>query len=171
MVSTPEAVLALSKEQSAQKLVLGYKGEQLASGAFISKADAPKPPSLKYVGGSSEQYIAIMIDVDAPYESFSILSPILHWVQTGLTAGPDGTLTSSVTTTADWVQPAPPPGAGPHKYIVVLYPQPVGFDASKWSNYITQPMSLTKRIRFDLAGFVAAAGLGEPLAASYFTSN
>lgn len=102
----------------------------------------------------------------------------MHWLQpdltTGVTKDDDGFATlarsqSDTRASVDWVGPKPPPGAGPHRYIFLLYEQPEGFDAAKlgWDQGVTR----RARMRFDVDGFEEKAGLGKAVAGYWFLSN
>lgn len=122
------------------------------------------------------------VDLDAPFISWSVLGPILHWLQAGLTvssATEDG-LAPLVAPAANephivnYAPPGPPPGAAPHRYVFLLYEQPVGFEAARCAPNgvaIGGQTGIGPRIRFDVDAWIAKAGLGEPVAGSWFTSN
>lgn len=135
-------------------------------------AEAQSPPTLTYTA-TPGPYIAIAIDLDAPFPSFDVLGPILHWVQPGL-RGADastGLTASDVPFVADYIGPAPPPGSAPHRYVFLLYAQPEGFDGAAFAPAGGKPLSLWLRMRFDLDVFEKKAGLGPVLAVNYFNSN
>jgi hypothetical protein len=109
------------------------------------------------------------IDIDAPFPSFSPLGPALHWLQTGLTVGGSGDLTSSDPVVAFWAAPGPPPISSPHRYIFLLFEQPAGFDAKVFMK--PGGYGIKHRMRWDLGKFQREAKLGPAVAASYFFSN
>lgn len=62
--------------------------------------------------------------------------------------------------------------SGPHRYVFLLYEQPSGFDAKKFTPQAEgQEFPMMQRIRFDPDKFVKEAGLGEVLAGGWFESN
>ena len=126
------------------------------------------PPTLKLGREASGTYIAIAIDVDAPYGSLPFLSPIVHWIQPGLNPNDLGELESDSPCVVDWLAPAPPPFSAPHRYIIVVYQQPANMDVSKWNTKFVKPVSIASRIRWSLDDFASQAGLEEMIAASYF---
>ena len=113
----------------------------------------------------------------------NMLSPILHWIQAGLV--PQLLQNGSFNLVADadaagthlicnWLEPAPPPGADPHRYLVLLYEQPFGFDAARLAGKLQGKggeVGMGKRVRWELGAFEKDAGLGSVIAASYFLCN
>lgn len=69
----------------------------------------------------------------------------------------------------DWVAPRPPPGAGPHRYVFLLYEQPEGFNGKTlgWGGEVGR----RQRVRFDIDGFEEKAALGKAVAGNWFTCN
>jgi phosphatidylethanolamine-binding protein (PEBP) family uncharacterized protein len=124
------------------------------------------------LNGATGTYLVICLDLDAPFPSLAILSPILHWMQPGLK--PDhstGALTYTDPFIADYAGPGPPPISSPHRYIFLLYEQPADFDEKKYAPASGQKMGAGKRIRYDLGAFEKDAKLGPVIAANYFNSN
>lgn len=108
--------------------------------------------------------------------SVPFLSPILHWLQSDLRASGtsgDAELTApGVQPIADYRGAGPPLGAAPHRYLFLVYQQPERFDAKKFGQLQEgQKAGIPKRVRYDLAGFVREAKLGEPVAGQWFVSN
>jgi hypothetical protein len=106
-----------------------------------------------------------MLDIDVPHNGSRI--PLLHWL------APDVDLTSSpakiaTTSGARYLQPNPPAGDFPHRYVFILFAQPAAHFSfpTQFSN-IDPPTTSTDRLGFSLAAFAAQAGLGMPLAATY----
>ncbi|KAF8852693.1 putative protease inhibitor [Acephala macrosclerotiorum] len=158
--------------------VLGLKvGKNVITtpGQYIPKAEAQSPPELSFnVPSPSGTYLIIGLDIDAPFPSFGVLGPILHWIQPGITATPgSSTLSSTSPFVANYIGPAPPPMGGAHRYIFFLYEQPQDFE--KMVKKYTPPggakLGNGKRMRYDLDAFEKEAGLGEILAVNYFRSN
>jgi len=56
--------------------------------------EAQNAPTLSFKG--TDSYIVVGLDLDAPFQSFTILGPILHWIQSGLKPeGADSVLSSA----------------------------------------------------------------------------
>ena len=114
----------------------------------------------------------IAVDIDAPFPSFGVLGPILHWIQPGLKCSQTGELTSSDTPfVANYIGPAPPPGSASHRYVFLLYEQPAEFDATKYAPANGAKLGNWQRMRYDLGAFEKKVGLGPVLAANYFKSK
>jgi hypothetical protein len=134
--------------------------------------EAQTAPEISWpVSDPSIIYMVVGLDLDAPFPSFSVLGPALHWIQPGLTAGSDNKLTSNEPFVANYIGPAPPPKSAPHRYVFILFEQPNGFDTQKYAPAGGAPLSLWPRIRYDLDAWQKTAKLGEPLAVNYFLSN
>ncbi|THC90915.1 hypothetical protein EYZ11_009632 [Aspergillus tanneri] len=60
-------------------------------GLTKSAPDAQSPPTISFAASPETTYMVVGLDIDAPFPSFNILSPILHWIQSGLKLmEPDG---------------------------------------------------------------------------------
>lgn len=138
-------------------------------GVLLQRADTQVQPTVTAPAGTPNgTYIAVMIDLDVPRNGGTTL---LHWLESdfilssgrALTPGPGN---SSVG--ASYIGPNPPPGT-PHRYTFVLFSQPTGFTFPPSFNAINPPSDTSARIGFNITQFVAAAGLGAPLAGNYFT--
>lgn len=110
--------------------------------------------------------------------SWNLLSPIVHWIQTGFKVNPDSSgpeqpehlkLTSDELAIAPWAPASPPPGAAPHRYLFLLYAQTAGTAVP--SSLKEGSMGLWQRVRFNVDSTVRELGLGEIVAANYFLSN
>lgn len=174
---------ALALIEGDKSKVLGLKvGDHAVEtpGQYIPRAEAQSPPLLSFPAPSpSATYLVIGLDIDAPFPSFDVLGPILHWVQPGLKADPS-TQTDGVTRVplktaepfvADYIGPAPPPGSSPHRYVFFLYEQPAGFDGGKYAPPGGQKLGVWSRMRASLDALEGEYGLGDVVAANYFTSN
>lgn len=128
-----------------------------------------------------KSYIVICVDLDAPFPSFPVLGPILHWIQPGLKAAPiDGgrgdrfrlEAAADEPFIANWAPPGPPSVSGPHRYVFLLHEQPDGFDGGKG---LAPPggkeMGLGARVRFDVDKWVRESNLGPAVAVNYFSSK
>ncbi|KAL2106911.1 hypothetical protein VUR80DRAFT_5951 [Thermomyces stellatus] len=175
-----EKALSLIKGDDASS-VLGLRvgtHTDVQPGQYIPRADAQSPPEL-FVRGLSQNttYMVVSVDVDAPFPSFGVLGPILHWIQPGLQPAPSesGTdayaLKITAPCVANYIGPAPPPGSSPHRYIFMLYEQPGGFDGAKYAPPGGKELGTMSRLRYDLDSWGEQVKLGPPVAANYFTSN
>lgn len=69
---------------------------------------------------------------------------------------------------AAYFTPSPPGGDGPHRYTLLLYPQPEGFTVPQAYASFSPPADANARYPFNMSGFAADAGLGQPVAANWF---
>lgn len=127
-------------------------------------------PTLTVPAALSEgSYTAICLDLDAPFISFNPMSPVAHWIQTDLRASAFSKetmgLTSDKLPLGPWVPAGPPPGAAPHRYLIILYKQ------QSTSSPITEPYCHMQRIRVDTNRLTKQLGLEKIVAANYYVSN
>jgi len=143
-----------------------------AAGEDIKKANASKgEPSYTLPIGfdTSKTYIATSVDLDAPFQSWTVLSPLLHSIQPGLTASTDSpALTSSIPPIVTWIPPNPPGPSGPHRYVFLLYEQPANFDPKKFMQPDGKELGIGGRIRWSIRDWEQKTGLGPVVAANYF---
>ncbi|KAK7432973.1 hypothetical protein QQZ08_000444 [Neonectria magnoliae] len=155
--------------------VLGLKvgsHDNVKPGKYIPKADAQSAPELSFSGLSpSTTYMIVGLDIDAPFPSFGVLGPILHWIQPGMQPSADNTLKATAPFVANYIGPSPPPGSSPHRYVFFLYEQPVSFDGKKHAPPNGQDLGNMHRIRYDLDAWEKQISLGPVLACNYFKSN
>ncbi|KAJ9138089.1 hypothetical protein NKR23_g8672 [Pleurostoma richardsiae] len=166
------AGLALIEKDKSKVLGLTVGSQKVEPGLYIPRADAKAAPELHFDGASaSATYICVNLDLDAPFISFSVLGPVLHWLQSGFRATAGSTLHASEPVIAKYAGPRPPPGAAPHRYVFFLYEQPAGFDVKKYVPADGQEMGVSKRMRWNFDAWAKEVGLGEVVAVNYFTSN
>lgn len=184
-------ILSATEKDASKVLGLSVNGKAITTKQHIPRAgkshlyqvlshirnltvttEAQKAPEISYaVPDPSATYLVVALDLDAPFPSFSVLGPILHWIQPGFKAGPDNVLISSDPFIANYIGPAPPPGSAPHRYTFFLFEQPSDFDSIKYAPAGGKPLSNWKRMRYDLGSFQRTAKLGDPIVANYFLSN
>jgi phosphatidylethanolamine-binding protein (PEBP) family uncharacterized protein len=139
---------------------------------LIISVEAQTVPEISYaVPNPSATYMVVALDIDAPFPSFSVLGPILHWIQPGFKAGPDNVLTTSEPFIANYIGPAPPPGSAPHRYMFFLFEQPKDFNSKQYAPAGGAPLGTWHRMRYDLDTWQKTAKLDDPLAVNYFLSN
>ncbi|KAH8677543.1 phosphatidylethanolamine-binding protein [Xylariales sp. PMI_506] len=172
--ATVKAALAAMEADPAKVLVLSYGGKPITNGDYLPRAEAQSPPEISWPGASeTTTYQLVAMDLDAPFPSFGVLGPILHWIQPGVKAAPSTKVLSPAGQpfVANYIGPAPPPGSSPHRYTFFLYEQPDGFDPSQHAPPDGKNLPNTKRMFFDLDKWEKTAGLGQPVATGYFKSN
>ncbi|KAJ5689085.1 hypothetical protein N7462_003477 [Penicillium macrosclerotiorum] len=175
MPSSVQAKAALSLIETDKSKILGLSvgtHKNVQPGDYIPRADAQSPPELSFSGlDSSKTYLAVNLDIDAPFPSWGVLGPILHWIQPGVKASESGSLTTTGPFVANYIGPAPPPGSSPHRYIFFLYEEPAGFDAKQHAPPNGQNLSNWNRMRYDFDAWAKKVDLGPIVAFNYFTSN
>lgn len=132
-------------------------------------AEAQNAPELSFSGTGT--YLAVCLDVDAPFASLPVLGPIMHWIQPGYKADASGKLVTTDPVVASYIGPAPPPLASPHRYVFFIYEQPADFDASLHKLSPQEPPPVTKRMFYNIGTLEEKAKLGPILAVNYFVSN
>jgi phosphatidylethanolamine-binding protein (PEBP) family uncharacterized protein len=119
--------------------------------------------------------MVINLDIDAPFPSLNVLSPALHWLQTGLQPqNVDGVTKLQFSNTpcvVNYAPPGPPPISAPHRYLFLLYEQPANFNVKEWAPAGGKDVGIWPRVRYDLGAFEKKIGLGPVLAANYFSSD
>ncbi|KAI1410304.1 putative protease inhibitor [Hypoxylon sp. FL1857] len=179
MPSNNSVKTAMSLIENDKSKVLGLsigKHTNIQPGDHIPKAEAQAEPELSFASASPEKtYLVVGLDLDAPFPSFSVLGPVLHWIQSGLKAEPaEGggfTLKAAEPFIANWVGPGPPPPSSPHRYTFFLYEQPEGFDVKKYAPPNGKTVGVGPRIRYNLDAWAKEIKLGPPVAVTYFNSN
>lgn len=99
----------------------------------------------------------------------------LHWYEPNLSGASEVLFASSDAQNATsapaltYVPPTPPGGDIAHEYTVIMFNQPKGFSIpSAFESFFQDKSDLSNRLDFDIAGFVAASGLGSPVGANWF---
>ena len=134
------------------------------------------PPTLSTTTKLPGTYLAIMVDPTAGTPTEVI--EVLHYMLPGLTSANTSItrnrttfypLTTNAQPLAPYLSPQPPPG-NVHTYTVALWKQPDGFAVpNAFLKYLPlNPLNVTNRYPFNLTDFVAATGLGQPVAGGYF---
>ncbi|KAH6893487.1 putative protease inhibitor [Thelonectria olida] len=141
-------------------------------GQYIPKADAQSEPEISFPGLSPDTtYMVVGLDIDAPFPSFGVLGPVLHWIQPGFQVKAGDTLQATAPFICNFIGPAPPPVSSPHRYIFFLYEQPAGFDGSEYAPPNGQKVGVMGRMRYDLDAWAKQISLGPVLACNYYKSN
>lgn len=189
MSRTLEHALEIAKDPSHQ-LGVTVGNRKVEPGGFIPKAgaltldntnalrslseltDQPETheiPKLSFSNTGECKYIALCIDLDAPFAMLPFLSPICHWLQTDLDRG----LATATPPVIPYRGAGPPPIArAPHRYVFMLFKQPEAFDKQKLTcaRPEGEAFPMTGRMRFDVEGLLKGAGLDEMVAANWFTA-
>ncbi|KAL4770315.1 phosphatidylethanolamine-binding protein [Aspergillus nidulans var. acristatus] len=159
-ITKHESLLRGLSTRTYPVLGIGINGQQVTPGSKINKREG------------TGKYTAISIDVDAPFISWNVLSPIVHSIQTDLQIDKSsGELKSNEDALVPWLPAGPPPAAAPHRYIFILYAQKPDSGIPEEVKRKWRVTSALQRMRFDLNRMVGQLGLGEVVGVNYFVSN
>ncbi|OJJ80540.1 YbhB/YbcL family Raf kinase inhibitor-like protein [Aspergillus glaucus CBS 516.65] len=188
-ITTIEQALSLIENDSSKVLGLKIGSHTIKPGQYIPRAEAnktrrPITPDLTLPSNTTDKtYIAISLDIDAPFPSLPILGPILHWIQPGIrlqqtpyspsspSSSSSSTLQPTAPFVANYIGPAPPPGSAPHRYVFLLYEQPEGFAGERYAPKDGRELSNWYRMRFDLGEWGRGVGLGDFAVGNWFVGN
>ncbi|GAP84009.1 putative protease inhibitor [Rosellinia necatrix] len=173
------------------------------AGVRLSTAASKPAPTLSMSVSTSAsspdaRYLAVSIDLDAPFPSFPFLGPILHGLHVDLVldaaaADDDGFAplrSAAAAAVADeeeekeeekeeeewlvpYVGPGPPRPSAAHRYLFMVFAQPPALDAAGIRALLGlgTDVGLMTRMRWDQEAFERRLGLGEVLAGSYFLTR
>ncbi|KAF8204790.1 phosphatidylethanolamine-binding protein [Pholiota molesta] len=114
---------------------------------------------------SLSTFVLIIVDPDAPTPQMPNISEFLHFVGGDFMAdSTTGLLSNSSPALMEFFSPTPPPGSDPHRYVVLVFDQPDGFDTTA-SMFVN---ATTPRTNFSASDFVMETNLGSPIAGTYF---
>jgi len=164
-VFEPSSLLYLTYGNSSLRSSSGL----VLPGKKFAKDDTEDKPEISIEGpGWPGAYVFFLLDPDAPSNSDPKWAQVRHMFAGNLTVsdkwGPvPGSIVLKNSTSAvnDYMPPAPPAGTGPHRYVALLYAQPLDFDYSF--------LNTTARKGFNITEFAERSGLGTPLAGTFLT--
>jgi phosphatidylethanolamine-binding protein (PEBP) family uncharacterized protein len=128
------------------------------------------PPSVMLTAPpSTSELLLIMFDLDTPYGLANhSLAPYLHWLQPSIPSSGLSLASSNATQApvAPYLHPQPPPISPPHRFVVLVYRQPQARFSMPpgWTGFGVEQ----NRSNFDVEAFQTAAGLGKPIAGTWF---
>ncbi|KAF6762180.1 phosphatidylethanolamine-binding protein [Ephemerocybe angulata] len=115
--------------------------------------------------------VLILVDPDAPTPQNTSYASIIHFLGGNFTLGPSGTMLTNGTE-AFWRYwyPLPEAGSDPHRYVLLVYPQPSNFDLEVANFFASADDSPPwgVRSRFNVSSFANQLHLGEPIAGNFF---
>jgi len=134
--------------------------EQVADAPGITIVPANSSVSL------TGNFTLVMADADVVGTNESV-GQTRHWLVNGVTLK-NGTSGFNVSTTdgvaiTDYAGPAPADGSGPHRYVILLLPQPSDFSPPSDLSSPNTPVSV-----FHLTDYISSSKLGQPVAGMYF---
>ncbi|OCT51351.1 hypothetical protein CLCR_08825 [Cladophialophora carrionii] len=149
------------------------------AGVLLNRDDVLEEPTIVGPSDSTRtiDYMVFMVDQDvtSPTDPSTRIQ-FLHWYQPNLAGASevlfdfdsDSQNFTSATPLA-YIPPTPPGGDIAHRYTIIMYRQPEGFNIpSGFESFFEEKSDLSNRLDFDIAGFVSASGLGEPVGANWF---
>lgn len=178
-ITSVVAVLGLTGQSLAQtplgfspatnnSIPISFTRAFIRAGSAIPLSQTAGSPSIQFPDSNSS-HVVLMVDLDAPGgPTNNSFSPLVHW----LTSVPAGTtelgLNATVDAIAPYAGPAPPPGSGPHRYVVLAlessrpeFELPPGFEDFDGS-------TIEGRLMFDVSGFVESGGF-QVIGGNWFT--
>jgi len=144
----------------------------ISAGQNLTMQQVASAPNLTVVPANSSvsltgNFTLVMADADIVGTNESA-GQTRHWLVNGVTLK-NGTASLLNVSTADGVAvtdyagPAPPAGSGPHRYVLLLLPQPSGF--SPPSNLSKPNVGVSV---FELTDYISTSHLDAPIAGMYF---
>ncbi|KAI9509777.1 PEBP-like protein [Russula earlei] len=110
-------------------------------------------------------FVLAVADLDVPTPQAPSSSQYRHFLGGGFYLGKDGLdvtrLVNNTPAISEFVQPNPPQGSDPHRYVFLVFKEPPSF-----SNQ-TLVDSSTSRLSFNVSAFAIATGLGDPLGGTF----
>jgi len=143
----------------------------VSPGQNLTKDQVASTPVITIVPANSSvslqgNYTLVMADADVVGTNES-LGQTRHWLVNGVTlTGSNSSLNASTAdgvAVTEYAGPAPAAGSGPHRYVILLLPQPSTF--SPPAN-LTQP-NVGVSV-FVLTDYISTSNLGAPVAGMYF---
>jgi len=114
------------------------------------------------------KFVLAMFDLDAPTPQNRTLSQIRHFLGADFTlnqtSGGGLVFTNSSPALSEYVQPGPPPGSDPHRYVFLLFTQPTTFTPAGARTLVNSTRPITN---FNISDFAAKVGLGNPIGGSF----
>ncbi|KAJ4479326.1 phosphatidylethanolamine-binding protein [Lentinula aciculospora] len=116
---------------------------------------------------STIPYVLVIVDPDAPMPQNNTESQFRHMLGRDFHIDNSSKLVNTSAALSDFVNPTPPAGSDPHRYVVLAFIQPADFNS-------TAPELVnasTPRNNFNLTTFGEAVNLGSPIAGTYFLTG
>ncbi|GAA5826906.1 hypothetical protein JCM11251_002154 [Rhodosporidiobolus azoricus] len=130
----------------------------IAPGSTYQVSETQQEPSVTFQAAPEKpesKYVVVLADPDAPSKEEPGMSPFLHFALADVVPGQ-----AAGQTLVSYMGPAPPPKTGRHRYVFLVYQQPVDHVPELGVEPDARP-------KFDLAGFVKRNEL-ELVGATYF---
>ncbi|TGJ83940.1 hypothetical protein E0Z10_g4838 [Xylaria hypoxylon] len=181
---SPSVQKSIAAAAKGTSLRLHFPGvTHAAAGGSLSIEQATPTPTLSISKDALKsepgtKYIAVSLDLDAPFPSWSFLGPILHGIHIDLVPGtPDADGFVPLEGATEWLvsylPPGPPKPSAAHRYVFLVFEQPEGLDAAKLKSVLkfAPEVKLTARLWWNQETSEKKLGLGEVLAGNYFLTS
>lgn len=151
-----------------------YPGVETGLGKEILRNHTLPEPTIKLLSGAGEgagdkSFTLVLTDPDAPSRADPKFGEWRHWVVTGVKlseANENVKLTSAAAT--PYEPPAPPAGTGLHRYVFLLFEEPVSFSIPKGA--IEHVAALKDRRSWNAQAFAEKYGL-KLVGANFFVTQ
>jgi len=160
----PNTLLEVIFPQATTRPVLVTAGVQLQR----NQTAIPPRFGIKSATASQRQetFVVSMLDLDAPTPQNPNVSQIRHFLGANFHLEEQNRfgvslLSNSTPALSDFLQPTPPAGSDPHRYIFLLFVQPPNFNKQDFVN------ASTPTTDFSISTFAKEVGLGNPLGGSF----
>ncbi|KAH8077041.1 PEBP-like protein [Cristinia sonorae] len=154
----PRVLFEVSFPQTSGPAIPVHAGLQLPRNAT---AGPPRFSIRSNALATRGPFVVATVDPDAPTPQTPTSAQIRHFLGGNFHLGPTGRLTNSTAAISNFLQPTPPAGSDPHRYVFLLFEQPRGFNQQKLVN------STTSIANFNISSFAAAVGLGQPIGGTF----
>ncbi|KAF8972708.1 PEBP-like protein [Flammula alnicola] len=155
----PKVLLEVTFPEPAAKPIVLHAGVHLPRNATVG------PPKFSVLGPASKgPFVVAMVDLDAPTPQMPTSAQIRHFLGGNFFLESTRTpslLTNTTPALSNFLQPTPPAGSDPHRYVFLLFDQPRGF------NNQTLVTPTTSVALFNISQFAGAVGLGQPLGGTF----
>jgi phosphatidylethanolamine-binding protein (PEBP) family uncharacterized protein len=155
--------------ESGVTLKMSFGSQKVTTGDLIPLAETKTTPTFslgsKSTTSTTTFYLIVGLDVDAPSRANPIFAQVLHFMNIDFSVASRSNLTLTSTNaeaTEPYLDPAPPQGSGPHRYIFLLFEQPSGFTPTELP---------ANRTNFDVEAWRTEHGLAAAVAGTYFETE
>ncbi|KAG5728062.1 OV-16 antigen [Termitomyces sp. T112] len=158
----PTALLEVTFPQPACKPITLHAGIQLPRNATAG------PPTFGVIGAvGNGPFVIATVDPDALTPQDPNEAQIRHFLGPNFFIDPSSDhdnvqhLVNNTPAISQFLQPSPPAGSDPHRYIFLMFNQPTNFNSQ---TLVTPTTSIEL---FNISAFAAATGLGDPIAGTF----
>ncbi|KAF5283754.1 hypothetical protein FQR65_LT02648 [Abscondita terminalis] len=139
-------------------------GVEVSCGNRLTPKDVCDCPSITWCSEVTNYYTVCMTDPDAPSRRNPKFREWHHWLLVNI----PGNLVNLGETLSEYIGSAPPYGTGLHRYVFLVYKQPMkmAFDEERLSN-----KSSRNRAQFRIKKFAEKYKFGNPVAGNYFKAK